>query len=679
MGRRVWPRRAVFLMLTIGLLHHDAIGVTQSAAAASPSPLERVSLGPRGEQLGSARSPALSDDGIVLAFTSGDVFPDDIDSKAQVYVRDLQTGEVERVSQDATGSPADGYSDWPAVSADGSRVLFASDGINMPAAESGETRMYVKDRVEGSLRVASIGIDGSIRADSGSGRISADGNHVLFSAGHRQLYVRDLVSETTRLVSVPADGEDWTNRWVFGGDLSGDGRLVALLTWDQDASSALYLHDAASETTVRLDIDELGSDATIQQGSVRISDDGQRVLFMAPVGGSMGAFVLDRGTGQILTANEAPTGAIAGADGPAELSASGSAVSYLSTAPATDDDAGTTKDVFVRYLNGGTRRVTRATDGWSTGPSAAIASSGERVVFMSDDSNIVNDDTNGGSDLFLADGLTSAIAKTQFVDSNEDIPLAVALEVENPAALALEWTIEMAPGHGHLEGTAPDLVYVPAQNFNGTDAFTFSIRDEHGRTSLGGIVIRVAAVDDALVATGLAVRVGPAGNAAFEVPIMDADGDASYVAGWANGATVVIDGRTVTYTAPRYPEETESFEISGYDAGSYVTAMVTVTFTQQPTTIDAEPLFAALASRTNPRLSARLKDEAGDPLPRAPVTFEAGGAVVCTTFTGDDGVASCDSLPAIFRSAAALSYRATFPGTARYTMSTDTAGTPFDR
>ena len=49
----------------------------------------------------------------------------------------------------------------------------------------------------------------------------------------------------------------------------------------------------------------------------------------------------------------------------------------------------------------------------------------------------------------------------------------------DPDGDTIAFTIAMAPHHGTLSGTAPNLTYTPAPDFHGVDSFTFTANDGH--------------------------------------------------------------------------------------------------------------------------------------------------------------------------------------------------------
>ena len=61
------------------------------------------------------------------------------------------------------------------------------------------------------------------------------------------------------------------------------------------------------------------------------------------------------------------------------------------------------------------------------------------------------------------------------------------------------------PAHGTLSGTAPNLTYTPAANYNGADSFTFKVNDGTVDSAAATVSITVTAVNDAPVADAQSV------------------------------------------------------------------------------------------------------------------------------------------------------------------------------
>jgi Tol biopolymer transport system component len=101
--------------------------------------VDLVSVGDEGKAGDAKRRPSVSADGRFVAFqTRGDeVSPVDADGRVDVFVRDMTKGLTVTVSRasGAFGVPADGPSSSPSVSADGSLVVFDSRATNLSAAD----------------------------------------------------------------------------------------------------------------------------------------------------------------------------------------------------------------------------------------------------------------------------------------------------------------------------------------------------------------------------------------------------------------------------------------------------------------------------------------------------------------------------------------------------------------
>ena len=95
------------------------------------------------------------------------------------------------------------------------------------------------------------------------------------------------------------------------------------------------------------------------------------------------------------------------------------------------------------------------------------------------------------------------------------------------------------PSHGTLSGTAPNLTYTPAANYNGSDSFTFKANDGGLDSTPATVSINVSAVNDAPSFTK------GADQSLFE------DTGAQSVIGWATGISAgPADeaGQTLTFT-----------------------------------------------------------------------------------------------------------------------------------
>ena len=209
--------------------------------------------------------PAVNADGSYVAFASpgSSVVSGDTNAREDLFVYRPAQNDVTRVSVGADGIQGDGESTAPQLSADGQRVVFASDASNLvPQDTNGVTDVFVHDLQTLVTTRVSGGLEGAQPNGRSDGpRISADGNFVAFRSDATNLVARDTnalgdvfvqsrdVGTPPRMVtsneaSVSADGPS------IASGLSTDGRFVLLLSeaqnlvsGDSNRSSDLLLVD----------------------------------------------------------------------------------------------------------------------------------------------------------------------------------------------------------------------------------------------------------------------------------------------------------------------------------------------------------------------------------------------------------------------------------------------------
>ncbi len=158
---------------------------------------------------GSASAPSISRDGRYVVFhsLSSTLVPGDENGVSDVFIRDLSTGVVERISVTDAGSEANEASFagfQRSVSSNGRFVVFMSSATNLVEGDTNQlTDVFVRDRVRKRTIRVSVGLHGE-EADghSSDGTISDDGKTVAFysrsqtfgveTEGRGQIWVRDL-------------------------------------------------------------------------------------------------------------------------------------------------------------------------------------------------------------------------------------------------------------------------------------------------------------------------------------------------------------------------------------------------------------------------------------------------------------------------------------------------------
>ena len=121
------------------------------------------------------------------------------------------------------------------------------------------------------------------------------------------------------------------------------------------------------------------------------------------------------------------------------------------------------------------------------------------------------------NDIPVADALSVTVAE----DSTKTLRLhAVDKEQTN-----LEYRVVLYPQHGTLSGTAPDLIYTPDANYNGSDSFTYVANDGTADSSAATVTLTVTAVNDRPTVNDMALSTAEESALSLTLQGSDADGD----------------------------------------------------------------------------------------------------------------------------------------------------------
>ncbi|MBK5268344.1 MAG: tandem-95 repeat protein, partial [Acidimicrobiia bacterium] len=117
--------------------------------------------------------------------------------------------------------------------------------------------------------------------------------------------------------------------------------------------------------------------------------------------------------------------------------------------------------------------------------------------------------------------------------------------------------------HGTLSGTAPNLTYTPALNYNGSDSFTFKVNDWAVDSNESTVSITVTPVNDAPVAIDQSVSTAEDTAVAVTLAGSDVDGD-----GLTYSVLAVPTHGTLSGTAPNLTY-TPAADYSGSDSFTF--------------------------------------------------------------------------------------------------------------
>jgi hypothetical protein len=190
-------------------------------------------------------NPAISDDGRFVAWQSYGKFTEPdyqfaVDS--DIFVRDRENHTTARASLKSDGSEADPNnnvsSSDPAISADGKFVAFEAQGAYVDGDTNNKSDIYVKNMSSGGISRVSIPRQGGQSNDESQlATISASGRFVAFESyaklsgtdtnTGRDIYLRDRKLKETRRISLRTNGKQVDGYEHQLPSISADGRYVA--------------------------------------------------------------------------------------------------------------------------------------------------------------------------------------------------------------------------------------------------------------------------------------------------------------------------------------------------------------------------------------------------------------------------------------------------------------------
>jgi len=417
-----------------------------SGTAARAGITERVSLGPGGVQGDGDSYPSyISTDGRYVVFVSDatNLVSGDTNECMDVFVRDLAEEQTIRVSVASDGSQANDESGGASISADGRYVVFHSWATNLAAGDTNAVcDVFLRDLETETTTRVSLATDGTQgNGDSQFPTVSTDGRYVAFESeadtlvagdtnGFKDIFLRDLDTPLTTRVSLGPVGAQGDNK-SFPGFISGDGQYVVftsdagnLVAGDTNGWADVFVRDVAGAETTRVSVHTDGTQGNHESLVFSVSADGRYVAFTSyatnlvdvDVGMAEQTYVRDRQANETEVVSVASDGTPGnGGSSKPYVSADGRYVAFESAASnLVPGDTNEFQDVFVRdRVAAVTERENVSTDGVQAGADCSgpsISGDGNYLVFDSMASNLVADDTNDFSDIFLRDRSTLTLS-----------------------------------------------------------------------------------------------------------------------------------------------------------------------------------------------------------------------------------------------------------------------------
>ncbi|MBI1853231.1 MAG: PD40 domain-containing protein [Planctomycetes bacterium] len=411
------------------------------AAAASGQTTTRISVDSSGtEGDGPSSYLAITPDGRYVAFESlaTNLVAGDVNDLEDVFVHDFQTGVTTLESVSTNGTQGNGASWGPALSADGRFLAFTSAATNLVSGDTNSKfDVFLRDRQDSTtIRVSVSSSNAQGNKESLNASITSDGRWIAFDSAAsnlapnasptdllHEIFVRDLVANQTTLVSTDGGGTK-ANGQSIAPAIAANGRYVAyaslafnLAPGKAQAGYDVYVNDLETGATERISADSAGNAGAAESFAAAISADGRFVAFQSKASNLvtgdtnslLDVFVRDRQTSVTERVSVGPAGVQGNAQSSApSISADGRYVAFESLAfNLVASDGTASADVYLRdrLANATTLLSVDYADvqGDAASQHAVVSGSGRFVGFGSRAANLVADDVNGASDIFIRD------------------------------------------------------------------------------------------------------------------------------------------------------------------------------------------------------------------------------------------------------------------------------------
>jgi len=563
----------------------------QDLAPSSPKRISETSGGI--ESNGKSTVIDISADGRFILFVSDadNLVVGDTNGFADLFVYDAQTETTTRVNVGSNGQESEAKLGQllteADMSSDGRFIVFSTYAQNFTVLDSNNHEdVYIHDRDSDddgifdepgaiSTKLVSMGLSGTAVGIAYRPKVSSDGRYVAFSSNSANLvpgemndrfeyhvYVRDMSNDETSILTT------YQNRTLVMGwptSISGDGRYVAYISNDLSESTYwltrhLYVYDQTLGGAEQI----THQDYSLNSPGL-LSNDGRYLLFSStdstlvlPDDGDLDLFMKDLSAGTLESFFEVPPASGLGISG---LSDDGKYVVFTS-----DSESSATFNAFLLSRESGVVVNLSVNENGQSGNAdsshVVISADGTVAAFSSNASNLVENDTNGVSDVFIIRVQEPPVTENQppilvndssTLQEDTSVSINVLSNDSDPEGdpLVVDLITQPANGNAMLN---PDntITYAPDVNFNGGDSFTYTASDGNGGSDSATVTVTVQPVNDAPIANDDTITL--VNNLGEAIAVLDNDTDidgdnlsVTDVTQPANGVTLINTGTTITY------------------------------------------------------------------------------------------------------------------------------------
>lgn len=327
-------------------------------------------------------------------------------SSALLFITNIsQAAKTSLITKGPKNIPSYGSLYKSALSANGRFVVFSSKAEDLVIGDTFGSDIFLHDKNKDEITLISLGINGEqANGESDEATISANGRFVAFSSAASNLVPGDTDNKTdvfvfdrlTKKMSCISCNSIGLNSESNSPSISADGRLMAFVSsgWDGSSDrSDVYVHDRQQNKVVQVSVNSENIAGDQASSEPFISANGRFVAFS----------------------------------------------SWSSNLVSTTTNEYYEHHVFVRDLQKKkTTRISVNSDGlpgnaFSVSSSPALSADGRFVAFASRATNLVPNDNNFRTDIFIHDRLTGKTERVS-VDSsgNEGNGDSHYTELENP-------------------------------------------------------------------------------------------------------------------------------------------------------------------------------------------------------------------------------------------------------
>jgi len=306
--------------------------------------------------------------------------------------------------------------------------------------------------INSSTELVSISLDGSEANDyCHEPSINENGRYVTFSSYannlvdndtnyYSDIFVRDRLLNITERISVSSTGEEGNDN-SYEPFISSDGRYVTFTSYatnlvkdDVSGFADIFVRDRLLNITQRLSVSSTGVGGNNDSFGSSVSSDGRYIAFYSYASnlveydnnGCSDVFVHDRISNTIKRINILPHGGEANSDSYQPIiSADGNFIAFTSNANnLVGNDNNDESDVFVydQNLNYIKRvSISEGVDANGSSYEPSINSDGRYIAFSSWANNLVEHDAKGFSDVFVYDQISGIIERVSILSVGEEL------------------------------------------------------------------------------------------------------------------------------------------------------------------------------------------------------------------------------------------------------------------